>query len=749
MNAISDTAARTLPYTRTLAIKLLLKSFVALLAAAPLVAMSGEATLSAVVVKAAKAPDSTLSGSHADTSDIESKRGATSDSAQLLQDVPGISLYGAGGVSSLPAIHGMADDRLRIQVDGMDLVAACPNHMNSALSYIDPSNVESALVFAGITPVSVGGDSIGGTIQMKSAQPKFSANEEILTEGNLGGFYRSNANSYGGNAAASIAGENLALSYSGSTARADNYHAGGDFKPAGPGAPDGLWLDGNVVGSTAYKSDNQNIGMALRHDRHLLKLNVGVQHLGFEGFPNQRMDMTANNSVQINLGYTGRYQWGVLEARVYDQHTDHEMNMGPDRFTYGTLGMPMNTNAKTTGGEIKGDFVVSERDIVRAGIDYQQYTLNDYWPAVGGTMGPNTYWNIDFGTRDRSGIFAEWEAYWDAQWLTQLGVRSDTVAADAGPVQGYDNSLVMWRADAIAFNSLDRQRTDHNFDIAALSRYIADDAHSYELGYARKSHSPNLYQRYAWSTQPMAALMNNFVGDGNGYIGNVDLRPEIADTLSGSGHWHDADNADWGVKATAYYTHVQDFIDARRCDFGQCGGSGNVDATSGFVLLQYVNQTARLYGLDLSGHKRIAEGSDHGRFTLSGLLNYVRGRNLTTGDDLYNIMPLNAKLVVEQSTGNWTNAAEFQAVAPKTHVSRVRNEIPTAGYSLINLRSSHEWNKARLDLSVLNVFNRSYSLPLGGAYVGQGASMSSTGIPWGVAVPGTGRSFNLALSVQL
>jgi len=26
--------------------------------------------------------------------------------------------------------------------------------------------------------------------------------------------------------------------------------------------------------------------------------------------------------------------------------------------------------------------------------------------------------------------------------------------------------------------------------------------------------------------------MNNFVGDGNGYVGNLDLKPEVAHTLS-------------------------------------------------------------------------------------------------------------------------------------------------------------------------------------------------------------------------
>ena len=75
----------------------------------------------------------------------------------------------------MPAIHGMEDDRVQIVVDGMDPISACANHMNPALSYIDPSNVGSIKVFAGITPVSVGGDSIGGTISVNSPVPEFAA----------------------------------------------------------------------------------------------------------------------------------------------------------------------------------------------------------------------------------------------------------------------------------------------------------------------------------------------------------------------------------------------------------------------------------------------------------------------------------------------------------------------------------------------------------------------------------------------
>src|SRR5574337_354085 len=147
----------------------------------------------------------------------------------------------------------------------------------------------------------------------------------------------------------------------------------------------------------------------------------------------------------------------------------------------------------------------------------------------------------------------------------------------------------------------------------------------------------------------MAMVMNNFVGDGNGYVGNLDLDPEKAHTLSGTVDWHATDRR-WEFKVTPYYTHVTDYIDAKRCvgsGTGMnaiCGGPMNNVAVNKFVLLQYVNQTARFWGIDVSGHLPLAKTDSLGEFSLAGLFNYTNGKNLTTGDDLYNIMPLNGML---------------------------------------------------------------------------------------------------------
>ena len=50
-----------------------------------------------------------------------------------------------------------------------------------------------------------------------------------------------------------------------------------------------------------------------------------------------------------------------------------------------------------------------------------------------------------------------------------------------------------------------------------------------EFGYARKTRSPNFYERYAWSTSGMAASMISWFGDANGYVGEGS--PDRADAL--------------------------------------------------------------------------------------------------------------------------------------------------------------------------------------------------------------------------
>jgi iron complex outermembrane receptor protein len=73
--------------------------------------------------------------------------------------------------------------------------------------------------------------------------------------------------------------------------------------------------------------------------------------------------------------------------------------------------------------------------------------------------------------------------------------------------------------------------------------------------------------------------------------------------------------------------------------------------------------------------------------------------------------------------------SKWSASPARNDTSEVRNEIKTAGYGLTNLRTSYSWKQVRVDFGVENLFDKFYYLPTGGAYTGQGTTMSTNGIP--------------------
>jgi iron complex outermembrane receptor protein len=732
----------------------------------PVPALAGDdtATIENIIVEEHRLEGVGLGSQSVGQEMVERMRSATSDTASLLKGVPGLSLNPAGAVSSLPAIHGLADDRLRVKVDGIDLIASCPNHMNSPLSYVDPSDVSALTVYAGIAPVSVGGDSIGGAIIADTRSAPFASNGESRgVEGELGSFYRSNNDGIGGNASASFDTENVSLRYNGSWSRSDNYTAGGDFKNTAMTGRPGHTLPLDEVGSTAYETRNHALEFAWKDDNSLFQARVGYQDMPEQMYPNQRMDLLDNEQVLVNLSWRQDREWGVFEARAWHESVDHYMDFGPDkRFWYGTAsappiapavgsscspigfltcaaGMPMYSDSTNLGADMDFSILLDDRGILRVGTKVVQYRLDDYWSPSGGGMWPGTFLNIADGHRDRAALYGEWEAHPGSAWTTLLGARYERVTTDAGEVHGYATEVPApgnQVPDAMVFNVTDHKRVDDNVDLTALAKYTRSDHFDVEFGLARKVRSPNLYERYTWSTWTMAAVMNNFVGDGNGYVGDATLKPEVAHTASATLDWHAVDRS-WEIRATPYFTRVSDYVDAVALP-GWMPDQFNV--------LRYANQDARLYGLDLSAS--VTWDSDRGKWNAAAVVAYSDGENRDTGDALYNIMPLNARLSLGHQVGSWDNSLEVLLVDRKDDLSAVRNEVPTAGYGLVNLRLSRSWSMVRVDIGVENLLDRFYYLPTGGAYLGQGSTMMVAMTQWGTAVPGMGRSVYAGLNLS-
>ncbi|KAB8058843.1 TonB-dependent receptor plug domain-containing protein [Janthinobacterium sp. FT14W] len=646
------------------------------------------------------------------------------DTALMLSSTPGYSVAAGGGVSGLPVVNGFADDRIKIRIDGMELTSACANHMNAPLSYIDPQQVQRIRLIAGVTPVSAGGDSIAGTIEVQSSAPVFAQpGAGLLTQGSVAVSGRSVNNSVATSVNASAAGAMFSIGYSGAYTRGHSYEDG----------------HGNKVLGSMFESINQAIVLAAKSQGQQLTLRAGVQHIPYQGFPNQYMDMTDNHGQFANLAYRGEFGWGVLDARAYWQQTDHEMGFFSSERT-GT--MPMLTHGRNTGYALMASLPMAAGEL-RLGQEWHGFRLDDYWPAVPGSMmmGPRTYLNINDGKRDRTVLFGELETRHDARWTSVLGLRGESVRMDTGAVQSYGTNM-MNMADsmaAAAFNARSRSRRDTNIDASAQATFTPDAASSYEFALARKVRSPNLYERYSWGRGSMAMTMTNWFGDGNGYVGDIDLKPETAYTAALTADWHGGGEEGWFLRVNPYYSKVDNYIDADVLasfhPYMKMGANGN--------LLRFANHDARLYGVNLAWQLPLARSSQWGSLTASGNAAYTRGKR-SDGGDLYRMMPLNAVLAVEHKLGAWSSRIETKIVARKDKVDARRLEPETGGYALVNLRSSVALGKmASLSAGVSNLFNRAYADPLGGVYL-SGLKANGGALQ---ALPAEGRSIDVGLQL--
>ncbi len=267
-------------------------------------------------------------------------------------------------------------------------------------------------------------------------------------------------------------------------------------------------------------------------------------------------------------------------------------------------------------------------------------------------------------------------------------------------------------------------KTDNNWDLTALARFTPTHTRTIEFGYAQKTRSPNLLRTLYLVDRRHGHAHDQLAGDGNGYVGNLDLKPEVATRFSATVDWHDAGQQNWGLKVTPYYTYVR--TTSTQSSWMSRPRTSTALQTDQFTVLKFVNQdrrtsTASMFPVTCRWPKTTVTAVSR----RPAMLNYARGEPAIRTMTLQHHAAQRQAGASCRSWGSWTTQPKSSWWQPKDDVSEMRNEMETAGYGLVNLRGSYSWKQARLDVGVENVFDRLYYHPLGGAYIGQGTTMTS------------------------
>jgi iron complex outermembrane receptor protein len=339
--------------------------------------------------------------------------------------------------------------------------------------------------------------------------------------------------------------------------------------------------------------------------------------------------------------------------------------------------------------------------------------------------------NFNDAERNRNGVFAEWEGSATDEWSVLVGARVTQVEMDSAKVSSSMAMMMPMSAAAQLanrFNSDDLNQKDNNLDVVLNTSYAVSDTFSLEAGIAQKTRSPSYQERYLW----MPLESTGGLADGNSYVGDIHLDPEVAHQLELGFSW---DNQSAYFKPRAFYHKVSDYIQGIPATDTTVIAASMTDPTP----LQYANVDAVLYGFDTPFGYQLSS-----KLSLDGQVSYVRGKRDDISDNLYRIAPLNGLLALSYTENEWILIGEVEGFASQDEVSATNSEKETAGYALVNLKGSYRpLHNLELTAGIENLMDKLYAQHLAGY-----SRVDVGEISKGDRLPGQGRNLFITASFE-
>ncbi|EAW32797.1 TonB-dependent receptor [marine gamma proteobacterium HTCC2143] len=643
----------------------------------------------------------------------------TADSATLLRKAPGANVNGNGPLTGIPQYRGMYGDRINIEVNGTTLSSGGPNWMDPPLSYAPAAQLESLEIYRGIAPVSAGQETIGGAINAKTWSGDFSSSDAIVSSGRVRFGGQSVNNGSLASAAVVAANRQHRVKVSALTEQAD----------------DAEFADGDIVPSE-YNRQRYDIGYGFKNNGHTLQVDVGRNETNGTGTAALPMDIQYIDSDLGSIRYQlQRDDWSV-SAKVYYSDIEHGMTNYELRPAPAMAAMRRRNIA--TGDNFGFNVVTElndEHGAWRFGIDAHGEEHNSNIDNPNAPMFFVTAFND--AQRDIFGVFAERSYTFNKQWLGEFGLRYNRVEMDADEVDGTPAMMPAGMMLRDNFNKAQRQRNDDNVDWVAKIYYQADKNASYSLGAARKTRSASYQERYLWL--PLQATGG--LADGRTYTGNLDLDPEVAHEIELG---VDYQQGPLRFSPRLFYRDVNNYIQGTQSsDLAAMMFVNMMNAmngTSNQAPLQFNNVDAEFYGVDMDWSYTIDE-----RWSVSGIVNYVRAKRDDVSDNLYRIAPLNGVVALNYLKNDWSLTIESMLYAKQNKISETNSEQETSGYGLLNVKGYWQLNSEwRLGFGVDNLLDKKYQDHL----AGYNRAGSNAGIANGARLPGYGRNMFARVDYQ-
>ena len=584
---------------------------------------------------------------------------------EILSRLPEISLLRRGSYGMEPSIRSFTGGQINVLVDGMRIHGACTDKMDPATIYIEPINLENLQVQTAITGF-MSGSAIGGTVNMKMAEPDF-LNVNKIT-GLISSGYQTAAKSFYESARLNYSTGKWAFRMSSTYRNNKNYRSSG----------------GDIIDFSQYEKVNYSISAKYQHT---LYTYFKADLLGDDGwnigYPALPMDVgyaaarIGSLSMHRENPSKSLYKWQV---KIYANKIDHSMD--DTKRPNVPMHMDMPGWSKTYGAYTEAELKINQKQRLLLRADgsstFLKASMTMYQP---GEL-PMYMLTWPDNRKNQSGISAAWLLQIDSTLKLQVTGRTDFITYKLVSQEAKDQVSIF------GYPSANRKDLLKNIS-AVISKKISQKIKvSASIAYVeRMPTASELYGFYLFNSN-----------DGYDYIGNPKLKIEksLQADLSVIYNWKNN-----RVQLSYFYSSLFDYLT------GTINSSFSTMTIGAKGVKEFINiPNASVSGVEGSVVLKPAPAID-----VVSTVRYTAGKD-NKGNSLPLIAPLKNTTSVRYQPKNFSVQLEAEAASKQGHINIEAGEDVTTGYSLLHIRFGYNTmilnNTIELQGGVENIFDRKY-----------------------------------------
>ncbi len=283
---------------------------------------------------------------------------------RFLDNIDGVAMIQRGAFAWEPSIRGQSDQRMNLNIDGMQIFKACVDKMDPISSYIESNNLSSLKIDKSGAGVAEHGNG-NSTINLISKKPEF---KPFSLDLNTGYRYPDGYKVLAANT--NFSGKNTAMQMSGSLKSANDYVAGNNIS----------------IDNSQFNKMNLNVGLTHNfRSQNSLEINYIIDKAYDVGYPALLMDATKAlaDILRIQFNFKDRpTAFRLNTAMVYGNAVRHWMDDDSrnvaEREVMRNMHMPMYGETYTAGAKLDGRALFKSH--------WMDWHLNGYISAANGDM---------------------------------------------------------------------------------------------------------------------------------------------------------------------------------------------------------------------------------------------------------------------------------------------------------------------------------------------------------------------------